>query len=150
MSGESHPDHSPIAIESQPDAADCEFVENQINGFNMRLVGAFDGASLAGFVRDAAGAIVAGISGYTWAGMCEIRFLWVAEALRGQGLGGALLAAAEAEARRRGCAVMLLATHSFQAPDFYPRHGFTAVATIPDCPPGYTQVVFQKRLAAPA
>jgi GNAT superfamily N-acetyltransferase len=141
-------DFSTPTIEEQPAAADREFLEDQINQFNMRQVGAFDGRALAGFVRDAAGTIVAGISGYTWAGMCEIQFLWVHAAQRGQGLGSALLAAAETEARRRGCSVIVLGTYSFQAPAFYPRHGYTVTGTIPDCPPGQTHYILQKRLDA--
>src|SRR3712207_4677541 len=113
----------------------------------MQRVGAFDGRALAGFVRDA-GAIVAGISGYTWAGMCEIEFLWVHADRRGQGLGSALLRAAEDEALRRGCSVVVLGTYGFQAPAFYPRHGYAVVATIGDCPPGQTHYILQKRLAA--
>src|SRR5262245_48716228 len=106
-------------IETQPAAHDLAFLDDQINEFNMVQTGRRDFAWLTLFVRNTAGVIEAGISAYTWAGTCRVQCLWVQEALRGQGYGRALLSATEEEARRRGCLVIVLETHSFQAPDFY-------------------------------
>ena len=61
-------------------------------------------------------------------------------------LGRALLLAAEAEARRRGCATIVLETHSFQAPDFYPAHGYEKVGETTGTPAGHTSLMFQKNL----
>ena len=57
-----------------------------------------------------------------------------------------LLAAAEAEARRRGCATIVLDTHSFQAPDLYRSRGYTEIGTTIDTPRGHSQTLFQKQL----
>ncbi len=57
-----------------------------------------------------------------------IRELWVEEGLRQQGHGAALLALAEAELRRRGCAFALLTTDT--APAFYMKRGWTRAAGI--------------------
>ena len=97
----------PYTIETDPAPADLQFLEDQINAYNMAKTGAYDGRGLASFVRDEQGTIVAGISGYTWAGFCEIQFLWVHESRRHQGLGTQLLQAAEAEARARGCSLLI-------------------------------------------
>ena len=56
------------------------------------------------------------------------------------------MAAAEAEARRRGCTTIVLDTHSFQAPDLYPALGYEKVGETIDTPAGHSQIMFQKRL----
>lgn len=139
-----------IQIQAEVAPADADYVEDQINRFNMHAVGAFDARALAGFVRAGDGMLVAGITGYSWAGMCEIQFLWVAEQLRGQGYGSALLTAAEREARHRGCRTMLLNTYSFQAPLFYEQRGYTVVGRAPESPPGHTSFTLIKALTTAA
>ena len=78
--------------------------------------------------------------------MCEIASLWVHESLRGQGVGTRLLRAAESEARARGARTVELSTHSFQAPDFYARFGYTETARRDDYPAGHAQVLLSKSL----
>jgi GNAT superfamily N-acetyltransferase len=135
-----------IPIDDQPSTGDLDFLEAQLNRFNMRRVAAYDYRPLAAFVREN-GAIVAGISGYTWGGMCEVQFLWVREDQRGLGLGSKLLAAAEHEARARGCTTIALSSYSFQAPEFYQHLGYQVAGAVPDCPPGFSNVYLYKRLA---
>lgn len=137
----------PITVESHPSHEDIAFLENRIIEYNYAAVGASDGRGLAAFVRDERGQIIAGISGYTWAGMAEIEFLWVDESLRGQGIGAQLLAAVEEEARRRGCALVITGTYSFQAPEFYQRNGYQVAGKIEDCPPGHSNYWLKKELA---
>ncbi|HMN26711.1 MAG TPA: GNAT family N-acetyltransferase [Caldilineaceae bacterium] len=135
------------SIETQPAADDLAFLEEQINEYNMTQTGRRDFAWLTLFVRNTAGAIEAGIIAYTWAGACRVQSLWVQEARRGQGYGRALLSAAEEEARRRGCHVIVLETHSFQAPAFYQRLGYTISGWHEDYPVGHRQYFLHKRLS---
>jgi GNAT superfamily N-acetyltransferase len=72
--------------------------------------------------------------------------LWVAEALRGQGLGRRLLLAAEDLAVRRGCRGSWLGTFDFQARAFYERHGYAVFAELPGFPPGRGHVHLWKAL----
>lgn len=135
-----------FTVTDDPTVADLDFLDERIYEFNVARTGRDDGRKLAIFVRDAAAAIVAGLSGWTWAGYGEVRTLWVDEPLRRQGIGTRLLQSAEAEARARGAAYMLIATHSFQAPDFYPRHGYRRIAVVPGRPPGHEDIWFRKDL----
>lgn len=125
-----------FVVETDPRPDQVEYLEDRIYEFNSSVTGIQDGEWLAIFVRDDTGRIVAGICGNTWGGCCEIRQFWVEESRRGRGLGTRLLAAAEGEARRRGCTQIFLMTFSFQAPAFYARHGFTTEATVDGYPRG--------------
>ena len=136
----------PIVIRDTASHAESAELRAALHEFNFATTGYRDGRSLSCFLRDDDGALVAGIDGFTWGGYARIDYLWVAEPRRGQGLGSRLLAAAEAEARRRGCGTIVLDTHSFQAPDLYRRHGYTEIGTTVDTPRGYTQTLFQKGL----
>src|SRR5262249_40367955 len=93
-----------------------------------------------------AGELIAGCSGYTWAGIAEVKLMWVHPDHRGRGLGLAVMQAAIGEARARGCSLMFLSTHSFQAPAFYEKLGFETIATIPDKPLGHAEHWMRLRL----
>jgi len=144
-----HPTRPPapdLLIETDPSPGQVQYLEDRLYEFNSRATGITDGEWLAIFVRDDTGRIVAGLCGSTWGGWCEIRQFWVEESRRGEGLGSALLAAAEREARRRGCARILLMTFSFQAPAFYARHGFTTVTAVDGYPRGHRNILMTKSL----
>ncbi len=139
--------HSPdLVIDDHPDPPDLEFLEDQINAYNVAVTGIVDWYPLAIFVRDAAGQIVAGVNGGMWAGYLEIKNLWVREDLRGQGVGRRLLLAAEQEALRRGCTQVLLDTHDFQAPDVYRRLGYTIFGTFEGIGGRHTRYYLRKTL----
>jgi GNAT superfamily N-acetyltransferase len=131
------------------DAPDVEaFLAQRIYEHNARATGYHDGESYSAVIRGYGGAIVAGISGFTWGGSCYVAYLWVAAGLRRGGVGRALLEAVERYAREKRCRLMLLSTHDFQAPLFYARLGYEPVAEIDDYPVGYRDIVFAKRLDA--
>ncbi len=129
-----------------PSAEELEFLEDRLYEHNRRQTGQDDGRLFAFFIRDDQQQIVAGISGWTWAGACEIRQLWVHPAWRGQSCGRELLETAEQEARKQGCKVILLSSYSFQAPAFYQKHGFELAWQLKDFPPGHQQCYLVKRL----
>lgn len=131
----------------QPAETDWQWLEGTIDQFNMHLTGYHDYRPLAIFVRDSQGAIIAGLTAYTWGGTLRILVLWVHEDWRKHGYGTQLLAAAEQEALARGCKQAVVDTHSFQAPQFYPKQGYTVCGVIADFPVGYQEIVFQKRLS---
>jgi GNAT superfamily N-acetyltransferase len=140
-------DPYPVVVEEHPSHHDIAFLEQRIIDYNYGQAAASDGRGLACFVRDEQGQIIAGVSGYTWAGLAEIEFLWVDDSLRGQGVGSRLLEAVEQEAHQRGCALVITSTYSFQAPEFYQRHGYEVVGKIENCPPGHTNFWLKKELS---
>lgn len=102
---------------------------------------------LAVFLRDGEDQVVGGLLGVSFWSWVFVEALWIAPPLRRRGEGRRLVAAAEAEARRRGCHAMLLDTFSFQAPGFYRAMGFVELAALEDFPPPHQRFFFAKRLA---
>lgn len=118
----------------------------EIYAFNAAATGLDDGKMLTVQASNG-GTLTGGLSGWTWGGCGFVDVLWVAADSRGQGIGTALLDAAEREMSVRGCRQVVLASHSFQAPEFYRRRGYSRVAEIADYPVGYSEVFFRKPLA---
>ncbi len=135
-----------LTILSQPRREDVQFLEDRINEFNYAKSGITDGEELAIFVRGPEDRIIAGLYGWTWGATCEIRFLWVEASMRGQGFGSRLLQAAEVQARARGASQVVLDTHSFQAPDFYRKHGYSIIGVYDDYPRGFQKIFLRKKL----
>jgi GNAT superfamily N-acetyltransferase len=90
--------------------------------------------------------IVGGVIGATYWDWLHIDLLWVKDELRGQGYGHRLLTRAEDEARQRGAKNAYLDTFSFQAPDFYKRHGYQVFGQLEDFPAGHHRYFLTKEL----
>ena len=99
---------------------------------------------LAAFATDDSGAVVGGAVGRTWGKCCELQQLWVAPERRSRGVGSRLLLDFEARARARGCSVFYLTTLSFQAPEFYRRHGYDVLARIAGYPEGIVKFLMHR------
>jgi GNAT superfamily N-acetyltransferase len=122
-------------------------LDKEIYAFNVAATGHDDGRMLCLSVRAEDGELLAGLCGWTWGGCGYIEFLWVSGDHRGGGLGTRLLAAAEREIRLRGCGQVALSTHSFQAPGFYRRAGYSECGRTPAYPRGHEQIHLVKRLS---
>ncbi len=119
-----------------PTEEEISFVNNALTKFNEEKVGA-DNHELLNIVEyDGNNSIIAGILGGTYWGWLHIDILWVAEKCRKQGIGSKLLKAAEEEARKRGCHSVHLDTMSWQAPDFYKKHGYKIISELENIPAG--------------
>ncbi|WP_051362355.1 GNAT family N-acetyltransferase [Solimonas soli] len=92
-----------------------------------------------------AGRLAGGLLGQFRSHWLHVEILVVQPALRGSGAGRALMAAAEAAARERGCHGLWLDTFDFQAPHFYEHLGFTRFGTIADFHDGHARHFYQKR-----
>src|ERR687889_2241428 len=135
-----------IVSEPRGGAEDATFVRDGLALFNVAVTGDAYYCPLAIFLKDERGAVLGGALGHVWGGWLDLDTLWVAEPFRGQGYGAKLLRAAEDEARMQGCRGVFLKTFSFQAPGFYEKFGYEAVANIPDSPKGHSYYVLKKSL----
>jgi len=127
--------------------AEVNALEEKFTEFNASRTGFHDAASI-GFELKFDGEIVGGVAGFTWAGFCELRQVWIEEPFRRSGLGTELLNRVVAEARARNCSHVYLATYSFQAPEFYKKFGFETVAVIEGRPPGHQEMIMRLSLAS--
>ena len=91
------------------------------------------------------GRCVAGICAWAMGSDVHIDLLAVDEPYRRRGFGSALLGHVEDLAREDGCTTASVDTFAFQAPDFYPRHGYEVIFRYP-LDDGTERIYFSKRL----
>ncbi len=126
-------------------------IRDGLSAYNFDKAGYRDHRPLAILVRDQeTGEVVGGLIGRTSFGLLYVDRFFLPERLRKQGLGTRIIAAAEAEGRRRGCSRAVLTTLSFQAPGFYQRQGWDVLGRIDCDPPGHTRFLMTKSLAPQA
>jgi len=118
------------------DWADCRLYEH-----NVAATGRKDWKPIAFWVRNIDGSVVGVANGYSWAGVAELKQMWVSEPCRGKGIARQLLDAFIAEARQREVKRIFVASHSFQAPGMYEKFGFRRIAEFAGWPDGHSYVV---------
>ena len=133
-------------MNKNPSKNEIEFVRESLKRFNDERVGDDEHTPIAFVEYDADRNVIGGIIGGTYWGWMYVDILWVREDCRGRGIGSKLLTEAESEARRRGCHHVHLDTMSWQAPEFYKKHGYEVIAVLPDIPRGNQKYLLQKSL----
>ena len=119
-----------------PTKKEIDFVNDSLARFNDEKVGP-DNHELLNIVEyDDDKSVIAGLLGGTYWGWMHLDILWVDENHRGLGIGSKLLVAAEEEASRRGCHAVHVDTMSWQAPEFYKKHGYKIISELDDIPLG--------------
>jgi GNAT superfamily N-acetyltransferase len=130
----------------RPGDAEWTAIGGGISQYNKQQAGDTNHQGLCFMLHTEDGEIAGGIIGSTYWEWLYVDLLWLKEGLRGQGYGHQLLTAAEEEARQRGAKNAYLDTFSFQAPDFYERHGYRVFGTLEDFPVGHRRYFFTKAL----
>lgn len=144
-----HPSGLSIALEASPDYRDANTIIQGLIDFNAMHAGGAAPQELLVTLRDEQGRVVGGLSGDTWVGWLQVHALWIADDVRGRGMGRALMGQAEREAVRRGCTQAFLETLSFQAREFYEGLGYLVFSSLDGFPPGGARYAMRKTLAPP-
>jgi GNAT superfamily N-acetyltransferase len=133
-----------ISLEEDPAPADLDVIERALVAHNEAKSEPRNHTPLTLFLRTAEGQIAGGLRGHTVWGWLFVSQLWVAADLRGQDYGTNLMAAAESEAKARGCHAAYVDTFSFLALGFYQKVGYTVFGTLEDFPRGHTRYFLKK------
>jgi GNAT superfamily N-acetyltransferase len=128
-----------------PDAGTFEAIYAALDASSRPMVGPAAPRLLVIPIRDDGGLVVGGFWGCTSFQWLYVQMLFVPEALRGLGVGSALMASAEAAARGRGCRGAYVDVFSFQAGPFYEKLGYTLFGVLDDFPPGYDRLYLRKQ-----
>ena len=133
-------------MQYNPSENEIKYIRESLNQFNCEIVGDDGHTPLAITEHDENGNPIAGILGGTYWGWMYVDILWVHEDHRHRGIGTRLLRKAEQEAVQRGCHHVHLDTMSWQAPEFYKKHGYEVVGILPDIPSGNQKYLLMKEL----
>lgn len=116
-------------LEDEPSAADVAIVAGGVLRVGREAAAGGDPRPIACFLRED-GRVIAGACGRTEFGRLFVEFVWVAEGLRGSGLGSEALGRLERSALERGCADALIETLSDRVAALYRRLGYVEVALV--------------------
>ncbi|MFJ6706548.1 MULTISPECIES: GNAT family N-acetyltransferase [unclassified Streptomyces] len=125
-------------------------LDEGLTAFNAAATGVAEQGTLSVKVTDEAGELIGGLAAWTWGGLCGIALLWVREDSRKDGWGSKILRAAEEEVLRRGCDRVTVSSFTFQAPEFYQRHGYVETGRTLGIPGGHEDVHMYKSLTEPS
>ncbi|HET8997189.1 MAG TPA: GNAT family N-acetyltransferase [Acetobacteraceae bacterium] len=135
-----------ITLTDTPDPQLEAVLQDGLASYNAEQAGRRDWRPLAVSAHDPeTGTLCGGLLGRTSMGLFFLDLFYLPRALRGGGLGSAMLRMAEVEATNRGCQAATLVTVNFQAPGFYERHGWEIFGTIPSAP-GVERIFMRKAL----
>lgn len=136
-----------IQKDNSPNTEDTSALFNGLDAFNEAIIGPDKRKDLTFFVRDSNEKVVGGIQGscgsYGW---LWIGTLWVAENVRGTGMGSKLLSEIENEAKRLGCKYAYLNSFSFGPVEFYKKSGYEIYAELEDFPNEHSVYSLRKKL----
>jgi ribosomal protein S18 acetylase RimI-like enzyme len=125
---------------------EVDAIEDRLYQHNSHATGCHDGRGLGFVIRDDGGQMIGAAAGYTWAGISELKQLWVDKAYRRRGYARALLDAFVEEARGRGVRRIWVASYGFQAPEMYEKAGFMRMAEFEGWPQGNVNVILCRTL----
>lgn len=119
-----------VSLTDSIDPALQSAISEGLGSYNAEMGGARDRKPLAIAINGPDGTPLGGLVGRTSMGLLFIDLFYLPKELRRSGLGSRILTMAEDEARARGCGAGVLYTVSFQAPEFYKRHGWQVLGEV--------------------
>lgn len=135
-----------LEIADRIDKQDEDTIFQGLLKFNLARLEDKEPKGLGLYIRNTAGEVITGLIGNTHGLWLTFKYLWISDDLREQGIGSHILSKAEEIAKLRGCKYAFLDTFSFQAPEFYKKHGYKTVFILEDYPITGKRYYFTKEL----
>ncbi|KLU65676.1 acetyltransferase (GNAT) family protein [Desulfosporosinus acididurans] len=135
-----------IEITDEIKKQDEDIILQGLLEYNLARIEDKNPKDLGFYLQDETGKKIAGLIGNTHGNWLFIKFLWVSEELRRHNIGSNILNQAEKTAEERGCKYSFLDTFSFQAPEFYKKHGYKEVFALENYPVTGKRYYFTKTL----
>lgn len=136
-----------FAVSDRPDQTAREAAGAALYRYNVAQTGIDDRRPIGATASDVeTGEVLGGLWGRTELGVLFLDMFFVAEEIRGEDVGRALLEAVEAEALTRGCRRAAVETSSFQAPGFYEKYGYREFGRVEFAPARTARIFLAKEL----
>ena len=120
-----------VTIEDDADGAILDALVVGMRAFNAEAAGVLPAHKIAVAIRGDDGKVHGGVIGRLAGDSVYMEIVFNDDAVRGTGLGRAMMLEAEAEAKRLGAREAWLYTMSFQARPFYEKLGYAQFAELP-------------------
>ncbi|MGE5604458.1 MAG: GNAT family N-acetyltransferase [Bacteroidota bacterium] len=138
-----------IQVEVNASPEDAGFIWNKIREFNkytgpMLKYPPYEPYNI--ILKDQSNNIIAGITTRIYLKSMLVEVFWIDERYRRKGIGSELLNKVENYAKDQGCTFIHLDTFSFQAIDFYKKHGYSVFAVLEDYPDNVKRYYLKKYL----
>ena len=117
-----------------------------IHNYNIQQAGDDHGQTMCFVIQRPDEEVVGGVIAATHWDWLYIDLMWIKDEFRGLGYGRRLLGLAEEKARELGAKNAYLDTFSFQALDFYRKHGYQVFGELKDFPAGHQRYYLKKQL----
>ena len=137
-----------IEFLEKPGESDISSIYDGLHAFNLSYFPVLNDLEFGVFIRNDELQIIGGAVGNIILSAMNIKYLWLNESIRGQGMGRQIMNILETNARNCQLKTIVLDTYSFQAPTFYTKLGFVQVGKFENYPcEGVNKLFFQKNLA---
>ncbi|MBE0343305.1 GNAT family N-acetyltransferase [Paenibacillus sp. 28ISP30-2] len=128
---------------------EARFVRNKLIEFNAKHIPEdirtrYEEINLT--LKNDDGQVIGGLLSVLCWNWVEVDILWVDQSYRGKGYGSQLLGEIEQIAKDKKCTFIQLNTFTFQAPDFYEKHGYEVIGVIDDAPRGFKHYYYKKNI----